>query len=855
MNRNILLGFLSGLVFTASLVIGLIVADATTDQGGGEPRLPGALGDPVELAGPSASLDPDTPIDSGDLLEPTQAAFIPVDSGRGGGGGGGSSGGGSPAGGGSGTDGTTPSDTTELTVAPLAPVDADLPPGVFFTGDLFFELLEFGPFRFLDLCADDGGLPGCPLGIGGTVLAPLGGGLDSLGDFRLGSDIRSVFDVRNNCEAHYPAAEDEHPLFVWANHPAVFEITYNWSARRDLTETVTVSNADFEHPEFLRFTEDAVEGRLASSAWPRECFLLTEIPVTLSSGDSTFTGNYTVEVNATSFTGETASETYAFNTGTRARPPTYFWDRDDHSLDVLVPKKSDQSVGVSVIHESAATACADFEADGWDFSRVIPAEESGYLFPGLSDPIDQGPDWPYDSAYTRRETINVVDLEEGTAYLICIWWFETAERSFDGSDIVERETMWVTTPNRLTASVLARSVDNFTSRTLSADSYELGFSCASDPRSLTFPPREMIIHEHLEIPGAPVLCEYSGREIRIPTIGHFVTPGGTRQNFALALDPTSPRGFQTFEVELSTTEEPGPTLTFNAYFTQGSDSGGNHWQFGTPRVFEPLPDEPEELPAEIRIDNFASGVDPDGRDGIRVTAQFDRPVHLSASLLGDPCLTGPEPSYTLAGFSPTYDFRLDGLCLRTRYSVVLEVEDAAGNTASFADVAPGLPEHPGATYFRGTGWTDGYHVAYEVWNTGYSSAFSAPPHVARFEVAVDGERWDMRRGSRCLLENLPDVPGFERRGGSPDAVWGEEVAITITFTAVEPDLADGSPGCTASDRFRHELWTASLSSTFPALALELDPEFEVRVPITATNPYDSGSTITLDLVIVGRVTG
>jgi hypothetical protein len=748
-----------------------------------------------------------------------------------------------------------PGDATELTVAPLAPdpfAPVELDPEFFgtFTGDLFFDFPEFPPFRFLDLCADDGALPGCPPGVGGTVLAPLGH--ETLGDFRLGSAIRPVFDVRNNCGDFYPAEEDEHPIFVWANHPAVFEVTYHWTARPGSTETVTVSNADSDDPEFLRFADDSAEHRLASSAWPRECFLLTEIPVLPASGDSTLRGPYTVEVNATSFAGETASRTYSFHTGRGVRPPTYYWDRDDHNFDIQVPvKRGTQGSGVAIIHESAATTCADVEADGFHLLEVLPRDESGYMFYGLNEPIDTSPGGPYDRSYTSRDVIHVRDLEEGTAYLACIWWFESAERSFDSATVVEREMMWITTPNRLTASVVARSVDNFTARGLDADSYELGFSCASDPRTMTLPPTPMIVHEHVAIPGTPVLCDYASRQIGIPTIGHFVTPAGTRQTFALPLDPRSPRGFQAFEVELSTPEEPGPTVTFNAYFTEGSDSGFEDWGFGIPLVFEPLPEEPEELPTEIRIDTLASGVDPDGRDGLLVTATFDRPVQLSASLLGDPCLTGPEPSFTSDGLSVRHIFRLDGLCLLTRYSVVLEVEDRAGNTTSFADIAPGLPLHPGATYFAGTEWTDGYHVEYTVQAISSGTPGGAGlAHVSSFRATIDG--LDLNLGGRrgCLEENF-ESERLIRRGTD---VWGEEISLTASFGAEQGfrELRDGLVSCYpyADHRYRH--WRASVTSTFTIAEFESG-----SITIEFPAPEISGirGPISLSLIIRGEVTG
>ena len=128
--------------------------------------------------------------------------------------------------------------------------------------------------------------------------------------------------------------------------------------------------------------------------------------------------------------------------------------------------------------------------------------------------------------------------------------------------------------------------------------------------------------------------------------------------------------------------------------------------------------------------------------------------------------------------------------------------------------------------------------------------------MARFEVAIAGDTSDMRRASRCLLENLPGSPGFERRGGSPDAVWGDTAPITIRLVLDEPNLSGDGPGCTPSERFRGDSWVASVSSSLPSVAdFEIGEDFEMRVPVLATNPYDSSSTVSLELVIIGRVTG
>ncbi len=840
MNRNTLLGFTSGLVFVASLVIGLVAADSFTDQGGGEPRLPGALGDPIEVfaASPITDTDSDAPVDLVQPPESAQAGYVPVDSGSfvASGAARGSSGGGTTEGG----DGTTDAssgDSTELTVAPLredpfAPVEIDPLFEGLFTGDLFFEFLEFPQFRFLDFCADDTGLPGCPAGVGGTVLAPLGGGLESLGDFRLGATLKDASGTGSACGT---PGEGDRPLFLWANHPAEFEITYHpVPSRAGPPTTLTVSNADFDHPEFLRFADNAAESRLATSPWPRECFIL--VP-----SDGPWT-QYAVEVDATSFAGVTASKTYNVDIREGPRPPVVLNPLDDNAIRAFIPVKATQAATLSLVHHSDPTTCAEVEADG-RFGEVLPAEESGILLDWGSETAydEASPSWPYDPAYNRQRIINVIDLEEGSTYLVCIWWLESADRSFDGSVVVERERRWITTPNRLTAIVTAKAVQNLSGRALAADSYTVRLSCASELRSLTIPPSDMTIREFLAVPGDPTLCDYGGRQIRIPTTGSFVTPGGDRGEFALSLDPTSPRGFQTFEVNLSTEAEQGPLLIVHAFFVEGSDRGGDRWQTGTPIVFEPLPEEAEGLPSQIRIDTLTSGVDADGQDGLRVTAEFDRPVRLAASLLGEPCLSGADPSFASGGFRQTYSFRLDGLCLLTRYSVVLEVEDEAGNSAAFADVAPGLPEHPGATYFRGTGWTDGHDVAYTVWTAGGLGS-----SVDRYTVGINGVDFEMQERTRCLPDTIGPGPGAHTRTATD--MWGEEVTVTVSFHARQRDRS-ASPGCIAYDDHRYDSWSANVTTTFTIAEFEAG---DITIEFHPTDPR-GGTPLEVVLVIRGRI--
>ncbi len=298
-------------------------------------------------------------------------------------------------------------------------------------------------------------------------------------------------------------------------------------------------------------------------------------------------------------------------------------------------------------------------------------------------------------------------------------------------------------------------------------------------------------------------------------------------------------------MDLSTDEEPGPTLVLSATFSEGSDRGGATWQTGPASVFEPgLPDEES---AEIRIDDFASGVEPDGRDGIRVNAVFSRPVRLRASLLGDPCLIGPEPSFESAGLRETHSFRLDGLCLRTLYSVALEVEDEFGNTATFADVTY-PPIVPGARYFDGTGWSDGYRVEYSVSTSGVTSGDFSPPgvHLARYEVTIDGEDFDLASGIGiyCFAGDSSVTPA------TGTDTWSDEVSVTINF-AVEQRAEVPGPQCPphADHRLRH--WYASVTADFTIADFESG---EITIPFEARDPAFPDSTVNATLTITGRVT-
>jgi len=878
MNRTLALGFAAGVVFVASIVIGLVVSDALTDQGDGEPRLPGALGEPIEIvsAVPVGTDEADPTVDASEPIESGQTALIPVGAetpSRGGGTGGAP---GFDAGGDPGTDEAT----TDITAVDGPVLDEITIPGLpegIFRPDLYFELLDFGPFRFVDLCADNPGLPACPGGIGGTILMPLGGGFDVLGDFRLG-DRLGVAASDATCQ---PTSSDGvsyhadrafvHPVLLWASHPADFDI--RWypidlpEVRRD--DRPTVSNADPDHPEFVRFAENATEGRLATSPWPGLCFELWEV----TGWDER---TYEVEVSATSFTGETATRTYTWEIPDGRRPPVGFELLNDHDVRIGVPIKAGMGASVTAIAADDPATCTDVEASGRDdFGEVLPSDDSGFIIDWgrqSSDVAYAGTE-TYDPAYDANQVVNLLHLREGSRYRLCIWWLEGAERSFDESTIVEREIHTIVTPSSLRPLIRLRSVENTTGRDLGPGEFSISAACPNST-TIALPGLEEGQTQGIPLADRPTLCDYAGapypdaQRVEVTADAHSTTfaiplshagePRSERFTADLSADGPEP-GFGTGT--LSDGSLRGPQATFDVRYRSSAGDGSAEWHLGDPYVFEPPPDESEELDDVIRIDSFASSVSAAGRNAIRVDAAFDRPVRLSASLLSPPfaglsgeglCLTGPRPTASSSGFSESHSFTMDGLCLHTFYTVLLEAVDEEGNTGVFTDMtqpaAVFLTEAGPHSDFSGTARTDGYEVRYQLlWTQtdGPPGSVASPTHLAAFEVRIDGKRFDLR-GDGCFDELRPLVDPAV----TGEDAWGEEVVIEVSLA-----IREGSPDAGCEPTAGASGWRASVTSTIPSVAALGEDPFEVRIPITATEPLGRESPIGIELTIRGSVRG
>ncbi len=868
MNRNLIIGFAGGLAFAAFVVLGIIAADALTDEGGGESRLPAISGDTIDIAAGRAAGDmidittgsPATDITTelpvGPPVDPPRTGLAPIETVGG-------------------VFGDVPVDSSGVpTGEDLVLVDGPILATIALPGlpetpfpDFYFDFPLFTGFLFVDSCADDSGLPGCPAGVGGTVLAPLDGGLDSLGDFRLGTRLGSA-PRSEDCFAYTDRQprETQHPVYLWSSHPASYDIRILPNPIDDpgTVDIIGFGNADPEHLEFLRWTEDAVEGRLATSAWPRACFVIPEHP------DDT---SYVVEVEATSFLGETASRTYIFEVPEGRRPSVSYEPFSDHDVRVYVPITASQSAAVTVIDADDPTSCSEVEADGRArFGSILPSADGRFIMDWGRQALTgaRAATEPLDPAYDAHQVVNVMGLSSGTRYRLCVWWLEGPDRSFSEASIVEREVHWFTTPDRPTALIEYFSVQNTSGRSVEAGEYRITAACPGGG-TVAVPDVRLDNNEATGTPldARPVLCDYDGRRAPAAVVVRAVTEAYTKE-FSIPLTaswiPFVGVRAVFFDVDLADGDRDPGSLDVSFLVTYRWASGGAgfgaDWGFGLTGAFEPDPEDPAVLDDIIRIDIFASGVSPDGRDGIRVNAAFDRPVRLSAwvlphrlftSLTGeDPlCLTGERPTISVDTLSESHSFRLGGLCTLTAYTVVIEAEDEAGNRGVFTDMTvPAALFVAGTNVFSdfdATGHTDGYHVNYFVENSAASTLSAVFTNA--FEVSVQGVDWDMRRSNRCLSENRVGTPGFEL-GLPRTAVWADEVAVTIYFEADEASFA-GSDGC-ASLGWGHSLWRASITATF---SIE-DFERGVTIPVSASEVTGAigGRPVDFNVIIRGSVT-
>ena len=860
MSRNTLLGFVGGVVFVVSLIVGAFAADAFRDNGGGAFEIPSVGGEAIPLMPVEdvTGFDPELVFAAGTGFSPVEVGgeFLLLDEAPPAGDGerafaGDGSGESGPAGGGDDAD------------APLA--DGEPPAGSdrgypwevedldFSIIDLLFDDPSFPFLRFLDYCADHPEDPACPTGTGGTVLAPFDDPL-TVGEFRLSPTLYNRRDDWWTCEPPSGLRSIEYFVLLQANHPARIEIDYYPS---DDPAAVQSTVVDLTGPGNRFFTDFVAAVRETGSPPARgvhHCFVLEA-----ESREMT----YTVEARATSFTGETESRTFSFRSQERrSRPPVQLAPLSDYTATLVVPIKSEsrQRSVVRLITRDEGLSCSDIEDPSVvDRERrdVVPGDP-GPPYSGfhsterIGDGIINAPDWRYDPAYDTY-AFWTLGLEEGNSYQACIWWVESTDRSYDPihTGIVERVTRYITTPDRLRAQISVAVIQAPSDRDVTGGSFSI--TARSHCPRLELPTGDVDRGTGVAYSGGLPLCDYSGYWQPTHTELTATLADGTIKDFAVATPNTGEPRIERVLLDLSvvrgsglcggsfgdcdppTSTEPGPMVYLDVEFTEGDRSRGLDWIWGEPFAFESPPREVPEVPEQVRMDRFSSMVVGERRDALRVTANFDRPVMLRASVEGDlteQCFTREVPTFSSDELQASYSFLMEGLCAHTDYQLRLDVTDEAGSTVVFAN----RPGGPGEYGWAGIGTTLGYDVSYQV---DYRHNFLDTYHVSVYRVAVGGRSTNLRDDDRCLDSGTTPVRSH---------TWGETVSVVI-----DVQIATGVEEEERCLPTRFGSWyEGSVTTSF---TIEEFSAGEIFIPVSLEEFLGSGSSFggTITIVIRGRV--
>jgi hypothetical protein len=572
----------------------------------------------------------------------------------------------------------------------------------------------------------------------------------------------------------------------------------------------------------------------------------------------------TIEANATSLTGDTATQRFSFRTDeNRRRPPVTIAPLSDYQATVAMPFQNDgdHTTVVRAIEATEEIGCTDIERVsvlGGDRNDVVPLPDSGYrLYSGfdnsapMGDEIIAAADWPYDPSYDTYHFWNL-NLREGRAYLICMWWVQSPVRSFDNATVVDRESRWVVTPDRNITRIRVNSVRAASGSGVALDSIRVHARCAT----VLVPGVDLSRDESYRVPaGEGELCDYNGYEQPDVTEITMVTGAGDEFTFAVPSPADAEIGMGVVRVNLDverrsglcgssfgpcdppTTVYPGPQVTLLVETYPGEESGWDDWFVRGPETFAAQPAEPVALPENPQIDLFGSGLTAVGRDHIQVVAGFDRPVSLVARLHGapdDPCLLGASPEMVVADLRQNHSFAFGGLCALREYAVDLTVTDADGHTVTFSTnpTDDGLPWYP----WYGWGYTEGWPVRFIV---GLQLSLVGDYRTYRSDVAISGsttDRIDLRPENRCLTA----VQSREQVGQWRDTVT---VQIDLGFYDGVRDAA----GVCQSTRFGRE-WTGSATAEFSIDDLRAGP---IQLTFFVTGP--DGLVVPIGIRITGRV--
>jgi len=316
----------------------------------------------------------------------------------------------------------------------------------------------------IDFCVEGG--EGCPEGISGTVLAlhPLPP-LQGFAQFR---PPATPFRPSSNEPVCPPRAEEEGTAYfgVSTSRPALITMeykTWEWRPREGAIPWTTVSLATSAEADAAWAGLDTIDPT-DSLPWIQTCFTLEDLP---PRGDYVARFSY-ADKDDPSLSGERRGPRLVnfvvpgrdgLDPGEQRRP-TILLPVGIDQLMVGMTREPDQTVAVTARQGTDRAVCdiagdtsSIYSGEG-TIRPTLGARGQGYISDNPIDPaVLNDPGYPYLAELFR------LDLEEGTNYVVCVYWLSDGP-AFDPTVLDISEAIPVSTPEAYRPTVLLHGLEN-----------------------------------------------------------------------------------------------------------------------------------------------------------------------------------------------------------------------------------------------------------------------------------------------------------------------------------------------------------------------------------------------------------
>jgi len=540
--------------------------------------------------------------------------------------------------------------------------------------------------RFVDPCAD---APNgtCPFGVAARVALALEDvDLQIAGFGFRGGMATDGIEISDRCPAGFVAGDfnigfsSTSPVTIWFSYG-------NADTTREFQEQMVPASLPGE-PEYERWVAnveaDRIDGiHVLTSV--RSCAVLDVEPGTFYTFASTF--GRTADGRVVETTWMPVIDTRPLE-GSLGRPPTSIvvrggtdasvtlWQRDpdEHYRTVAWPIDNSQP---------DAPSCTDIEGelfirDLWG----IRHHDLGYAVFPIIPSVETPPPRVYDPQWGWRQRFDL-SLREGRPYTLCTWEAHLGDGPFDEWEILEREQIEITTPNRHPITMSLVEVDVGDAPTAHSVSLSVPSGDFCDTRSALS--ASVTTDRAGPIPVDRTFCETRGVRPDSTAFAALSIDGTLADTLAIPLDAS--RGCERdgsaaacstplSEYFEATTEIPGSCETQCASvntlvrvdYLPSNGRGTDRWLAAAPGTFEGSSVlEEDRGPA---VDEFSSDLSPipDRVDALLAYFEFSRPARYEIRLYSSSDDESCNPVVSGTGDGRT-DIVIDGLCADTFYGL------------------------------------------------------------------------------------------------------------------------------------------------------------------------------------------